>query len=387
MKGVADPILIAVVIILVTASLVIIFTASSARAYELKNNSAYYLYLQFIRVIIGVVFLLILSRLNYRKLKYAGHLLLIVSLAALIYILIPGAVEEVKGARRAIIIFGISFRPSELARFAVIIYLASSVSYWGEELDNWGGYLKRLIIILGIAGLIIFQPDLSTSMMFTAISLAVLYIGGAKMRHLLCTGFLLIPVIWYKIAHSHYQWDRIIQYRDSLLHPEKTGYQVKQSLIGLGDGGIIGLGLGGSNQKQFYLPEPFSDFVFSILGEEFGFLGTSAAIILFLVIAWRGIIIARNAPDKFGFILAAGLTTSITLYAFVNLCVVTGILPATGLPLPFLSYGGCSLIINLAMVGILLNISRQQGVKIKDSRYKKPAAKPNKNSGKYLLPK
>ena len=309
------------------------------------------------------MFLVILSRLNYHKLKHMGHFLLILSLFGLIYLLMPGMVEEVKGSRRAFFIAGNSFRPSEVVRFALVIYLASSVSHWGKDLSEWGGYLRRLLIVGGLALLIVLQPDLSTALMLVTISLVILFIGGARMWHLMATVALLIPIAVYQVRTSQYQLQRVQDFIVSILHPESAKHQVKQSLIGLGDGGIFGLGLGGSNQKQFYLPEPFTDYPFAILGEEFGFIGTSVTLILFLVIAWRGISIALRAPDKFGFVLACGITASITLYALVNLWVVTGLLPATGMSLPFLSYGGFSLITNLGMVGILLNISRQRGKK------------------------
>jgi len=202
-------------------------------------------------------------------------------------------------------------------------------------------------------------PDFSSGMLIGVMGLAMLYFAGAKMGYLLVTAAAASPVVYWVAFCREYRVERWNEYIVGLLHPEKIGYQVGQSLIGLGDGGLLGLGVGKSNQKLFFLPQPFTDFIFSILGEELGFWGTSATVIIFTLIALRGYRIARRAPDHFGYLLASGITITITLFAMVNLLVVTGLLPATGLPLPFLTYGGTSLVITMMMVGILLNISRQ----------------------------
>ena len=185
-----------------------------------------------------------------------------------------------------------------------------------------------------------------------------MFIGGTKIGYLFVTG---VPLIFaaYKIAFAaEYRMLRVQSWWNGVFHPDQVGHQVNQSLIGLGDGGFFGLGIGMSNQKQFFLPEPFTDFVFSILGEELGFVGTSITVILFIVIAYRGMKIALKAPDSFGFVLAGGITFAIVTYGFINLMVVTGLLPVSGLPLPFLTYGGSSLIFTMFMIGILLSISR-----------------------------
>lgn len=357
-KSIPDPTLLVSVLILVSVSLVIIYSASSSRAYNLTGDSSFYLYRQLMRVLIGLVGLTVLTRVNYRSLRVLGLPLLCLGIGALVIVLIPGVVEPIKGARRAIYLAGKSFQPAELAKFALIIFMADSVIRRGEDLRTWPGYLRRLFVIGLVASLIILQPDFSTGLMLCLIGIFILYLGGAKLGYLLVTGLVAIPVVVKVAISESYRAHRIQSYITGIMHPEKVGHQVNQSLIGLGDGGVFGLGIGMSHQKQFFLPEPFTDFVFSILGEELGFIGAGGIVVLFMIIAFRGYKIARNAPDDFGFVLAGGITFAIISYGMVNLMVVTGLLPVSGLPLPFLTYGGSSLILTMSMVGILLNVSR-----------------------------
>lgn len=358
-KDLPDPYLIISVLILVASSLVIIYSASSTKAHALHQNSAFYFNRQLMKVALGIIGMLILSRFNYRKLRFFGIPLLAVSIGALISLLIPGGVEPLNGARRALDIGGRSLQPAELAKFALIIYLADSISRNEGCVRTWPGYLKRLALGGGIGALIVFQPDFSNGALISLIGVAVLYLAGAKSGYLFITGVTAIPAFYFTALSETYRVERMNEFIEGILHPERVGYQVGQSLIGLGDGGLFGVGIGMSHQKQFFLPEPFTDFVFSILGEELGFIGSSATVLIFTLIALRGLKIARNAPDHFGYLLAGGITVAISSYAFVNLLVVTGLLPATGLPLPFLTYGGSSLVITMMMVGVLLNISRQ----------------------------
>jgi cell division protein FtsW len=357
----ADTLLLLAVLILVSASLVVIYSASSARAYDLHGDSSFYFSRQLMRVLIGLLGMIFLARFNYRNLRFFGVPLLVLAVCALVVVLIPGVVEPIKGARRAFSLAGQSFQPAEIAKFALIIFFADSIARRGKNLRSWTGYLKRLLVIGLVTALIILQPDFSTGMMLGLLGIFLLYLGGTKLGYLLITALVAIPV-GIKVAFMEpYRIERIKAYIDSLLHPENLTHQVNQSLIGLGDGGLLGLGLGMSYQKQYFLPEPFTDFVFSILGEELGLIGTVSAVILYIIIALRGMRIARHAPDQFGFLLAGGVSFAIISYAMVNMLVVTGLLPVSGLPLPFLTYGGSSLVFTMFMVGILLNISRNLG--------------------------
>lgn len=361
-----DPVLISIVMVLVCVGTVIIASASSARAEDLHGDSAFFFIRHLKRVILGILGMMLFSRINYQKLKYWGFPLMVISVGMLIYLLIPGCVEPIKGSKRFLPLMGQSVQPAEIVKLALVIFLADSVTRRGEDLKTPPGYLTRLFIIGGVCALILFQPDFSTAFLMALIGIHALYLGGARIKHLFNTGLAVAPAAVIAAMSAPYRIRRLDEYIQGILHPEKVSHHLNQSLIALGDGGIFGLGPGKSYQKEFYLPEPFTDFVFSILGEELGFFGTSLTVVLFIVIAVRGIKIARRAPDHFGFVLAGSITFIIASYAIVNLMVVTGIIPISGLPLPFLTYGGSSLVITMSMVGILLNISRYA---VKSSQY------------------
>ena len=353
-----DKWLLFLILILVAISAFVVFSASSSRALTKFGDSAFYFNRHLIRVCFGLGGLLLFMQLRYDKLKYFGLPLLVLALASLVILAIPGIIEPVKGSRRFISMAGQSLQPSEFAKFALILFLADSVARRGEDLRSLPGYIRRLVIIGVTAGLIIVQPDFSTGMLICLIGIYLLYLGGAKWGHLIITAGLAVPFIFFFGLRHEYQLRRISQWRDGIIHPENVSHQVKQSLIALGDGGKFGVGIGNSQQKEYFLPEPFTDFVFSILGEEFGFAGTTVTVLIFIVISYRGLVIARRAPDKYGFLLAGTITFSIIIYAFSNLMVVTGLLPVSGLPLPILTYGGSSLIVTMCLTGVLLNISR-----------------------------
>jgi cell division protein FtsW len=353
-----DPALLLSVLALIGMSLCIVYSASSSRAFYLKGDSAYYFIQHFIRVVLGIIGLIVFSRFKYQNLKYFGLPLLVVTFIALIILLIPGVVEPINNSKRWLTIAGRSLQPAEIAKFALIIFLADSINRRGSDLTSFPGYVRRLFLIACVSLLILLQPSFSSALMVGLIGFFLLYIGGAKAKHLWCSLLLVIPIAVKFALGAPYRIKRLIEYWNGIIHPEKVGHQVNQSLIGLGDGGLFGVGFGNSHQKEYFLPEPFTDFIFSILGEELGFIGAGITLFLFLLIAYRGIKIAMRAPDDFGFLLAGSITFALTTYAMVNLMVVTGLLPVTGLPLPFLTFGGSSLIVNMSLVGILLNISR-----------------------------
>jgi cell division protein FtsW len=311
-----------------------------------------------VRVVIGVIGMALLSRFKYHNLKYFGLPLLILAMGMLLCMKIPGLGENFKGATRSLSIFGQSFQPAEIAKFALIIYMADSVTRRGEDLTTWVGYINRSLIIIAMGALIIWQPSFSVGLLLCVLGWFILFLGGAKIGYFLVTGLVGIPITIKVALMENYRLHRLLDYLEGLLHPEKLLHQANQSLIALGDGGFLGVGIGKSQQKAFFLPEPHTDYIFSILGEELGFIGAIVVLIIFIIIAVHGIKIAKRAPDKFGFVLAGAITFAIISYALINLMVVTGILPVTGLPLPFLTYGGSSLVVNLSLVGILLNISR-----------------------------
>jgi len=346
------------IFLLVAGSVIVVFSASSTRALGLTGNSAFYFHRHLFRVVLGIFGLIFLMSIPYNKLRFWGLPLLIVSLGFLAVLAVPGIVEPVKGSRRFIPLLGQSMQPSEFAKLFLIMFLADSIARRGEDFRSLPGYFRRLAVIGLVGVLTVVQPNFSMGMLICLIGVYVMYIGNAKPGHLLITGVLAVPFVAFVALTRPYQIERIRSWWQGIWHPELITHQVKQSLIALGDGGLLGVGVGHSQQKEYFLPEPFTDFVFSILGEEMGLWGTTLTVIIFLVIAYRGAVIARKAPDVFGFLLAGGISFAITIYAVCNLCVVTGLLPVTGLPLPILTYGGSSLIVTMCMAGILLSISR-----------------------------
>ena len=311
------------------------------------------------RILIGIFFLFYFLVFDFRKLKALAPILIFISIALLIitkgYYLIQGSDKPARWLN-----FGFfSFQTSDIARFSVIIYCSYYVDKIKSKINNFqSGYFPVSLIIVLIMALIIGQPDYSTSIMIGLIGFLIIFIGGASLIHLTGTFFLgilfSIPILMLK----PYRWARLTSYfsPDDI---KNTGYQAHQSLISLGNGGWLGVGLGNSIEKNHFLPTPHTDFIFAIIGEELGFLfGSIPLITIFIFIFFRGITISKNCTDPFGVLLAVGISANMLLYAFVNIAVVTGLFPVTGLPIPMVSYGGSGLIINMSLFGILLNISQ-----------------------------
>jgi cell division protein FtsW len=262
------------------------------------------------------------------------------------------------GVRRWEYLGPLSFQPSDLVRLALVLHMAHWLARRGDKIRDFRrGLLPHLVLIGFVLGLIVLQPDLGTALLIGMILLGLLFVGRVRLLHVWLVGMGALPFLYLLVYRVEYRWDRLKAYLDPSADPMGIGYHINQSLTSLGTGGILGVGLGAGRQKHLHLPEPHTDFVFSVIGEELGFMGASFILILFLVFAWRGLRIARRAADVEGFFLATGLTLMITLYAFFNIAVAIGLVPTTGLPLPFISYGGSSLLLSLIGTGILLNIS------------------------------
>ena len=252
---------------------------------------------------------------------------------------------------------GFTFQPSEFARFAFIIYLAYSMDKKKENIKDFSvGFLPHLLVLGIFAALILMQPDFGSVVIFGAITWLMLFVGGVRISHLLLSLVFIMPAAYIFMISAEYRIKRIISFLDPWQYSADEGYQIIHSLMAFGTGGIWGTGIGKGYQKLFYLPEPHTDFIFSVIGEELGLIGVLFIIALYALIFWRGIIIARNAKDTFCAFIAAGLITAIILQVCVNMGVTLGLLPTKGLTLPFLSYGGTSLLINMASIGILMNI-------------------------------
>ena len=263
------------------------------------------------------------------------------------------------GAGRWLSIGGVVFQPSEMVKIAIIIFMARSLSFNRKHIKDFNkGVLPHLLVLSVVFLLILGQPDLGTAVVIAATIYLLLAVAGARISHLLALLFLGIGFLIAAIYAEPYRLKRLTAYLNPYEDPIGAGFQSIQSTLALGSGGLFGMGLGNSGQKFLYIPERHTDFIYAILGEELGFLGAGFILILFVILAWRGFKIAAAAPDQFASLLAAGITIMITMQAVLNIGVVTGVFPVTGITLPFISYGGSSLVFTLAAVGVLLNISR-----------------------------
>jgi len=361
-KSKTDIWLIIAVTLLLIIGIIMIFSASALVAHERYGSLLYYSRKQILWGFICIVTLFVFSRINLKIFTTRGFplALVLVHILLLVGLFFWGAM--VNGARRWYNLGLGSFQPSELVKIALIIYFADIFSRKGELLHDWQkGLLPHLILLAMVLIPILLEPDLGTAVMIVLIISVMVLLSSVRARHILAGIMLAMPLVLLKIRSSSYQLDRIYSWWENLSNPLGSGYQVKQSLIGLGSGGLLGSGLGTSRQKFYFLPDSHTDFVFAIVGEEIGFIGTTLVLLLFLVILWRGISIAKRAENAFLQYCAVGVTMSLVLYALINAAVVTMLIPTTGVPLPFLSYGGSSLLSAGIAIGILLNISRNAG--------------------------
>jgi len=351
-----DIFLLSVVLFLVFIGVVMVFSASAIVSHEKFDTSYLFLIKQIIWTVMGVFLMLVLARIDYNKLQKFSRPLMVFSFSLLVLVLLIESGEIKRWLK-----FGMmSFQPSEMAKICLVLYVADVLDRKGSKILD---FKKGLLPILAVAGifliLIYAEPDLGTAVILGLVVLAMLFMGGVRLSHLLSLVLASIPLLYFAVFHVAYRRERILTFINPWADAQRIGYQIVQALLALGSGGFFGKGLGASRAKLFFLPEPYTDFIFSIIGEELGFLGASLIIFLFVIIAWRGLHIATRAPNQFGNLLAAGITFLITFQAVLNISIVTACLPTKGITLPFLSYGGSSLVFSLAGVGILLNISRQ----------------------------
>ncbi|HKL12674.1 MAG TPA: stage V sporulation protein E [Halanaerobiales bacterium] len=360
-KKSADFILLFAVLILLTIGIIMIFSASSIRGEELFNDSYHFLKRQVIFAVVGIIAMLIMMNIDYHIFQKYAKFIILFSILLLVFVLIPGIGKKVGGSRRWLGVFGFGGQPSEVAKLALIIYIAQFYTRKNSLIKNFKKGILPILIVTGIIFLLILiEPDLGTATLILAIVFIMLFANGAKIWHLLGLAMVSIPAVFYFIFSEPYRKERFLAFLDPWSDPLDTGYHIIQSLLALGSGGLFGVGLGNSHQKFLYLPEPGTDFIFAIIGEELGFLATLLVVLLYLVIAWKGLKISYNTKDRFGSILAMGITVMITGQAILNIAVVTASIPITGITLPFISYGGSSLVLFLFSVGILLNISKNQ---------------------------
>lgn len=348
------------VLVLSAIGLVMVYSASSFLADKRFLDSTYFVKQQLKHLVVGIICMVVLACMNYQKLRNIAFPLLIILFIALLLVLVPGVGHKAGGAARWLKILSFSIQPAELAKPVMVIFLARWLSDHQEETHT----IKTFIICMGVMLLlalpIILEPDLGMTITLAMVTVIMLFIAGTKIRYLLFIALASLPVLYLLVFRVSYRLDRITAFLRPWDDPADTGFQIIHSFMAFGSGGISGVGLGHSMQKLFYLPEPHTDFVLSVLAEEFGLVGVTVVLSLFLVVIWRGIKIALESKDLFGTYLAIGATLIIGLQAFINAGVVMGLLPTKGLTLPFISCGGSSLLTNFICVGLLLSVAGQR---------------------------
>ena len=349
------------VMALTAFGVVMVYSASSVRSYFSTSDPATQGLEQLVWGGIGLGGLLVASRIDFRHLRYLAIPAFVITFLLLVAVLVPGIGSEINGSRRWIVIPGLgSLQPAEFAKLAVVLYLAHWLDRRGKAVGSfWNGLIPFAMLVAPGFLLIALEPDLGTAAVYVAAAGSVFFMAGANVFYLSAITAGVIGAAWWMVSTTAYQMQRIQTFLDPFRDPLDTGYNTIQALMALALGGITGLGLGESRQKFLYLPAPSTDFIFAIIGEEWGLVGTLGVVALFVVIAYQGYRIAISAPDTFSGLLACGITTWIIVQALINMMVVTALLPVTGIPLPFISAGGSALTINLAAIGILLSISRE----------------------------
>ncbi len=358
-KNAPDVLLIIAVLTLLSIGLVMVYSASAIWADYKFGDSFYFLKRQSLFAGVGVFAMFAISRVDYLVWKKWSKPIMLICFFLLIIVLIPGIGTLRNGSRSWIGVGAFSIQPSEFMKLAMMIFLARYIEKNRRHITS---FKKGLVPTLGIAtlafGLIMLQPDLGTGTVMFGTAVVIILISGASLRHFAGLGLVGLAAFVGLVASAPYRLERITSYLDPWKDPLGSGFQIIQSLYAIGPGGLFGLGLGESRQKFFYLPEPQTDFIFAILSEELGYIGGTIILTLFGILLWRGIKIAIGCPDLFGSLLALGVISMITIQVMINVSVVTGLIPVTGITLPFLSYGGSSLTLTLMAVGMLLNISR-----------------------------
>ncbi|MEK7700611.1 MAG: putative lipid II flippase FtsW [candidate division NC10 bacterium] len=352
-----------VAVVLLSVGVVMVYSASAIVAADRFRDPYFFLKKQLSWALLGAAGLWLALRFDYRRLEGWVLPLLIVAAALLVLVLIPPIGQAINGTRRWIRLGPVSFQPAELAKLALAVYLAAFLARRRAAL---GGFRQGLLPPLAVAGvlaaLVLAQPDLGTCLTLVALTFALLFLAGGRVAHLGLIAAGALPLVALAVWAAPYRLRRITAFVDPWSDPRGSGFQIIQSWLALGNGGVLGQGIGASRQKLFYLPESHTDFIFAVIAEELGFVGAAAVVALFVVLVWRGLRIGLRAPDPFGAYLALGITVLIATQTLANLGVVTGLLPTKGLPLPFISFGGSALLVTMLSTGVLLNISQHADV-------------------------
>ncbi|MGB2630201.1 MAG: putative lipid II flippase FtsW [Candidatus Omnitrophota bacterium] len=346
--------------LLVMIGIVMIYSSSGVYAHGTYGDSLYFVKRHLIYLVMGLAAAVFCMSVPARGIQDHARMIMLASLFLLAIVLVPGIGSEVSGARRWLRIGDFGFQPSEAAKLAIVIYLADLTTRKKYFIQNMKYGLLPPLFVTGMAGgLVLVEPDMGTSVAIVFIGIVMLFVVGAKVRHLISIVACALPVLYLAVISAPYRLKRIITFFDPWKDPKGAGFQLIQSFIALGSGGFLGVGLGSSRQKLFYLPESHTDFIFSIIGEELGFVGAASVLVLFTVLIWFSFRIALRLKEEFMSRVVLGISIMIAFEVLVNIGVSTGVLPTKGLPLPFISYGGSSLVCHLAAMGILFNMSKE----------------------------
>ena len=345
--------------LLLAIGLIVMFSASSASSYYESGNAAYYFTRQGIMAVAGVIIMFGVSLLNYQSFRGLSKLILVIAFLLMLAVLVPGIGMKINGARRWINLGLFSFEPSEILKIAIILFFAARLSKMKEKARKIKYLIPFILILVVAAGLLYMQPHMSATILILCVAAAILFAAGMNLRWFIGAVLVAVTGLYFVIHNTSYMSSRVQLWRDPWSDPLNKGFQIIQSLYAIGSGGLLGLGFGQSRQKFLYLPEEHNDFVFSIACEELGYIGACIILVLFALLIIRGFWLALHARDRFGALVIIGITTQFAVQVFLNISVVTNLLPTTGISLPFFSYGGTALIIQLAEIGIVLSISRQ----------------------------
>lgn len=350
-----------IVVTLICIGLVMVYSSSAIFSFERHRSTTFFLRHHLLHLLIGVLLAAFVMSLDLRIIRRWARPIFIFSLLLLILVFLPHLGREVGGARRWLKLGIFSFQPSELAKWASVLFLADILSHRGKRLTNFvGRSLLALLSVGALCLLILVQPDLGSALALGVVAVLLVFVAGIHFSYIVSLGLLMLPLVYFSIFNVPYRRKRILAYLNPWADARGTGFQIIQSYLALGLGGLWGVGLGQSKQKLLYLPAAQTDFIFSIIGEELGFIGTSSVVVLFMLLLWQGIKVSLRSTDTFIKLLSFGIVVTIVLSAFVHIAVVCGAVPTKGLPLPFISYGGSSLIFNMMGVGLLLNSARER---------------------------
>lgn len=346
-------------LLLLTIGVIMVLSSSFARAYVQEKSPTYYFVRQAAFAVVGVVAMIFLSKVRMATYRRWSLVLLGVSIFLLAIVWIPHIGTKTNGARRWLSLGFTTFQPSEIAKIAVVLFFSSMICTYKEQMQTFRyGVVPFMVVTVVIVGLLMLEPHLSASIIIMALAIVMMFVGGIKLSYLLVGMGSAGALLLFASKFVPYVHKRIASWRDPFADTSAAGYQIVQSLYSIGSGGFLGLGLGQSRQKYLYLPEEHNDYIFSIVCEELGYVGAIAILILFALLICRGYWIAAHSPDRYSFLVGVGITTLLSIQVFLNIAVVTNLIPCTGISLPFFSYGGTALLMQLGEMGIILSISR-----------------------------